>query len=258
MAKESFYDKLEVGKDASQAQIKASFRRLAIFYHPDKVKHLGDQAQRQANEKMKEISEAFAVLRSPEKRKLYDHCLEKGLDFTVEYSRAQSETKEEKQQRKQRSETFGYMLQAAARVVLENIKLLVENSTWKVDESDQYYDFVLRGLGGGNRFVIHIRVAEEFKLDEVEKVMEYAETIKPETDSLLIRDHFSFVLVGGRFKDGIEMREKVKSYNKKMLSAGRGAPKRGVVLIRLKSPKPFAPHGDHLEPPYHDLDLKLV
>ena len=258
MAKESFYDILEIGKDAPQAQIKAAFRRLAIFFHPDKVKHLGDQAQRQADTKMKAISEAFAVLRNPEKRKLYDHCLEKGLDYTVEYSRAQSETKEEKQERKQRNETFAYMLQAAARVVLENIKLLVENSTWKVDESDQYYDFVLRGLGGGNRFVIHIRVAEEFTMDEIEKVMEYAETIKPETESLLIRDHFSFVLVGGRFKDGVEMREKVKKYNFKMVNAGRGAPKRGIVLVRLKSPKPFVPHGDHLEPPYHDLKLKLV
>ena len=258
MAKESFYDKLEIGKDATQAQIKVAFRRLAIYYHPDKVKHLGEQAQIQADRKMKDISEAFAVLRDPEKRKLYDHCLEKGLNYTIEYSRAQSETKEEKVQRKQRNETFGYMLQAAGRVVVENIKLLVENSTWKVDESDQYYDFVMRGLGGGNRFVIHVRVAEEFTLDEVEKVMEYAETIKPETESLLIRDHFSFVLVGGRFKEGVEMREKVKKYNSNMVTAGRGAPKRGVVLIRLKSPKPFAPHGDKLEPPFHDLKLKLI
>ena len=252
------YEILEVGKDATAAQIKAAFRRLAIYYHPDKVKHLGDQAQRHANEKMKSVSEAFSILRNPEKRKLYDHCLAKGLDFTVEYSRAQSETKEQKEKRESKSETLGYMLQAASRVVLENIKLLVENPSWKVDESDSYYDYILRGLGGGNRLLVHIRVAEKITLDEVEKVMEYAKSMKAETKSLLIRDHFTFVLVAGSFKDAVELREKVKKFNQNLTSLPRGAPKKAICLIRIKSPKPFVPYGDLIQPPFHDLDMKLV
>jgi len=258
VARQTFYDILEVGKDANDAQIKAAFRRMAIFYHPDKVKHLGEAEQRRANEKMKTLSEAFAVLRDAEKRKLYDHCLEKNLDFTMEYSRAQSETKEEKQQRAQRSETFVYMLQAAARVVLVNVKGLVENAVWRGEDGDGYYDHVLRGLGGGNRFVIHIRVAEEFSLAEVDKVMAQLDALKPETQSLLIRDHFSAVLVAGRFLDGVEMRERVKRYNSRMIQTKRGDPKRGIVLVRLKAPQPFVPLGDHLEPPFGNMQLKLV
>ncbi|MEX1294676.1 MAG: J domain-containing protein [Candidatus Limnocylindrales bacterium] len=62
-----YYATLGVGKDASQADIKKAFRRLARENHPDVNK--GDAA---AEKRFKEVSEANEVLSDPEKRKAYD------------------------------------------------------------------------------------------------------------------------------------------------------------------------------------------
>ncbi len=66
MAK-NFYEILGVSKDASEEEIKKSYRRLAKKYHPDVNK--GDK---QAEERFKEISEAYEALSDSEKRKQYD------------------------------------------------------------------------------------------------------------------------------------------------------------------------------------------
>ena len=62
-----YYKILEVDKDADSDTIKKSYRRLAMLYHPDK--NPGDKA---AEEKFKEIAEAYNVLGDEEKRKKYD------------------------------------------------------------------------------------------------------------------------------------------------------------------------------------------
>ncbi len=67
MEYKDYYKTLGVAKDASQADIKKAYRKLAIKYHPDKTQ--GDKAK---EEKFKEISEAYEVLGDPEKRKKYD------------------------------------------------------------------------------------------------------------------------------------------------------------------------------------------
>ena len=63
MAKRDYYEVLGVGKGASADEIKKSFRRLAVQYHPDRG---GDEA------KFREINEAYEVLKDDAKRKRYD------------------------------------------------------------------------------------------------------------------------------------------------------------------------------------------
>src|SRR3954451_9922276 len=61
-----YYKLLGVDKKASQDDIKKAYRKLARQYHPDTNKEAG------AEDRFKEISEAYDVLGDPEKRKKYD------------------------------------------------------------------------------------------------------------------------------------------------------------------------------------------
>ena len=67
MEYKDYYKILGVSKDASAQEIKKSYRKLALKYHPDK-----NPGNKQAEEKFKEISEANEVLSDPGKRKKYD------------------------------------------------------------------------------------------------------------------------------------------------------------------------------------------
>lgn len=67
MAKRDYYEVLGVSKDASEAEIKKAYRKLAIKYHPDR-----NHGDKNAEEKFKEAAEAYAVLQDPDKRKQYD------------------------------------------------------------------------------------------------------------------------------------------------------------------------------------------
>jgi len=67
MAKD-YYQILGVSRNASDEEIKKAYRKLAMQYHPDR--NLGKE--KWANERFKEINEAFSVLGDPQKRKQYD------------------------------------------------------------------------------------------------------------------------------------------------------------------------------------------
>ena len=65
--KRDFYEILDCEKTASEAELKSAYRKFALKWHPDK--NQGDKA---AEEKFKEISEAYLVLKDPDKRTQYD------------------------------------------------------------------------------------------------------------------------------------------------------------------------------------------
>ncbi|WP_163216058.1 molecular chaperone DnaJ [Clostridium thermarum] len=67
MAKKDYYEVLGLQKGASDEEIKRAFRKLAIQYHPDK-----NQGNKEAEERFKEINEAYQVLSDPEKKAQYD------------------------------------------------------------------------------------------------------------------------------------------------------------------------------------------
>jgi molecular chaperone DnaJ len=88
MAQRDYYEILGVPRNASADELKAAFRRLARQYHPDVNK------EADAEERFKELNEAYAVLSDPDKRSAYDRFGHAGVrgpggaapDFTVDFS----------------------------------------------------------------------------------------------------------------------------------------------------------------------------
>ena len=68
-----YYKVLGVARGASEDEIKKSYRKLALKYHPDKNQAPG------AEEKFKQIGEAYDVLSDPKKKQIYDQYGEDGL-----------------------------------------------------------------------------------------------------------------------------------------------------------------------------------
>jgi molecular chaperone DnaJ len=75
MAKRDYYEVLNLAHNASEAEIKKAYRRLAMKYHPDR--NPGDRA---AEEHFKEAKEAYEVLTDPRKRAAYDQFGHAGVD----------------------------------------------------------------------------------------------------------------------------------------------------------------------------------
>src|SRR6476646_7730310 len=69
-----FYERLGVERGGSDDDIKKAYRKLAMTYHPDR-----NAGAKEAEEKFKEITEAYDVLRDPQKRAAYDRYGEAGL-----------------------------------------------------------------------------------------------------------------------------------------------------------------------------------
>ncbi len=80
--KRDYYEILGVKRNASLEEIKKAYRELALRYHPDRVP---PEQKKEAEEKFKEISEAYAVLSDPQKRALYDQYGHAGIDQRYAY-----------------------------------------------------------------------------------------------------------------------------------------------------------------------------
>ncbi|GAB4313115.1 MAG: molecular chaperone DnaJ [Candidatus Sumerlaeia bacterium] len=77
MAKRDYYEVLGVSRSASAQEIKSAFRKKALELHPDR-----NPGNKEAEEKFKELSEAYEVLSDPEKKRLYDQFGHDGLRGT--------------------------------------------------------------------------------------------------------------------------------------------------------------------------------
>ena len=68
-----YYKILNITKGSSDDEIKKAYRKLALKYHPDKNKQPG------AEEKFKEVAEAYEILSDPQKKEIFDKYGEEGL-----------------------------------------------------------------------------------------------------------------------------------------------------------------------------------
>ena len=72
MANKDYYSILGVDRNASEEQIKSAYRKEALKWHPDRHANDPEDKKKEAEEKFKEIAEAYAILSDPEKKSQYD------------------------------------------------------------------------------------------------------------------------------------------------------------------------------------------
>ena len=75
MSKRDYYEILDVSKDVSGKDLKKSYRRVAMKFHPDR-----NPDDKEAEEKFKEASEAYEILSDSQKRAAYDQYGHAGVD----------------------------------------------------------------------------------------------------------------------------------------------------------------------------------
>src|ERR1700761_1933301 len=67
MSKRDYYEVLGVTKTVNSEELKKTYRKLAVQFHPDK-----NPGDKKAEERFKELSEAYEVLSDPQKKQMYD------------------------------------------------------------------------------------------------------------------------------------------------------------------------------------------
>ena len=73
--KRDYYEVLGLKKGASEDEIKKAFRKMAMKYHPDR-----NPGDKKAEEKFKEVNEAYSILSDPDKKAKYDRFGFAGVD----------------------------------------------------------------------------------------------------------------------------------------------------------------------------------
>lgn len=80
MTKRDYYEVLGLSRGASDEEIKKSYRKLAMKFHPDRVSTLPDAEKKHAEEKFKELQESYAVLSDAQKKQMYDQFGHAGVN----------------------------------------------------------------------------------------------------------------------------------------------------------------------------------
>lgn len=78
MSKQDYYKVLDVPRNVGDSELKKAYRKLAMKYHPDRNK-----SDKTAEDKFKEVKEAYEVLSNSRKRAIYDQCGHAGIDGSM-------------------------------------------------------------------------------------------------------------------------------------------------------------------------------
>ena len=75
--KRDYYEVLGIQKGASYSEIKKAYRKAAMKYHPDKFSNASEKEKKEAEEKFKEVNEAYQVLSDEQKKAQYSRNIGK-------------------------------------------------------------------------------------------------------------------------------------------------------------------------------------
>jgi hypothetical protein len=191
---------------------------------------------------MKALSEAFACLRKPALRELYDRCLREKLDFSLEVTAFQTP-----KAGKQAAEVID--LSADTADLKRRVSALVQGS-FACDESDDYFDFVMQGRLGPSQCWLYGKALDYVCSDDLEGIIAYADQLEVPSGSALARDHLNFVLQGRRLQEPKTVKGMVERFNARMRSVPRGKPLKAIVVVPGPGKAPYVPFEDLVKPSF--------
>lgn len=213
-AKKDYYDILGVSKTSSDSDIKQAYRKLAREHHPDMVK---DGDKKKAEERFKEINEAYQILSDPQKRKMYDqfgHAGMSGVGGGGGFGGQGGQWG-----------PFSYSYSSNG-----------QNGFGDVDPFDVFEEFFgFRGFGGQRQPRKGKNLYYEMYIPFVDAVKGTEKTIKVEGNEIKVR-------VPQGIRDGNEMR-----FSGKGMPGPNGIPNGDLfITFRVEMPKNFERYDDNL------------
>lgn len=248
MVRATFYDVLGVPATAPPERLREAFRELALRHHPDRVVHLDAAARRAAERTMQEVTEAFAVLRHDERRRLYDRCLAEGLDYALESARSSSSSAAADE-----LATLAALEDLALRVRLA-VAALPGAPKMDARADHEVFDWVMEGRAPGARYRVFIKAFDDLVPDAL-AALPSALTDVDTASGVLTRSYQGIVLAARRVTAAPAARELVEAFNARMTRLRRGETITGMVLLRTDRDRPFVPYAEYLRPDFSALTL---
>ncbi|MGD2175406.1 MAG: DnaJ domain-containing protein [Candidatus Brocadiaceae bacterium] len=131
--KSTYYDVLDIERDATQPEIKKAFRRLAKQYHPDTNRHSSDESAR----KLKEIIAAYRVLSNERERARYDVLMQSAPGVEKEVRRNAARTRKE-----YADQMLADLLAGRGRRALRLYDEMAEDSEFSLEEHLELKDYL--------------------------------------------------------------------------------------------------------------------
>lgn len=258
--KKTFYETLGVAADATLNDIKQAYRRRARVAHPDLHRDRNTQVRKLADEQIRILNEAYNVLTRDHKRKLYDRCLAEGLDFdeVEQYERPETDAEREVRLAAQALEEQG--LKAVAADLAGAVQRLVPAARWRaVDPGDPYFDNLLMGQSGPQKFKVWIKVLPELTPEDIPGISQYAEAVMATVPPGLIRESHSYVMVGRTLSQPTKLYETVEAFNHRCFrNVGGRAPRSLVAFGEVRDGVIKVPGIAVPEPPLSSIKLDLT
>lgn len=255
LARKTFYEILELDPKVGIEEVRNGYRRLAAIYHPDRWVGRSEAELKKAERKIRQLNEAYSVLSREHRRKLYDDCLAKGIDFYEAEEFSRPETAAEREVREAVQNHYAEAVEKCTRYTLETFQKVFDLVRWKEDPpQDPYFGAYLSGQAASHRFRVWFKTLTDLQSEDFPGIANYARAMLHSAPSGLIRENHVYVLVGKNLGPVGELVAALEPLNQELWAQSKGRAPRAYIGFAGVDTGFFQTPGVAKA----DLDLKMV